>query len=72
MTAVYPVVRRREWVRPATDVCPECKGTGYTTIEVRETATVWAPEYPVTYPVTCYKTRRCWRCNGRGLVREEG
>ena len=57
--------------RPATQICPECKGKKYTTIEIREQATIGVPEYTVTYPVTCYRTRPCWRCHGRGLVREE-
>lgn len=56
---------------PATLVCPDCRGKGYTVIEVRESVTVGAPNYPVTYPVVCYRTRPCWRCHGRGLVREE-
>ena len=69
MSVTYPV-RLREWVRPAAiDTCPECRGHGYTTIEVREAVTVAAPEYPVTYPVTCYKTTRCWRCQGEGMLR---
>ncbi len=70
-TITYPI-RLEHWHSPATDVCPECKGKGYTTIEIREHATVWAPEYPVTVPVVCYKTRPCWRCKGTGRVREEG
>jgi hypothetical protein len=72
MTAVtYPVTTRHEWLRlPRTAVCPVCGGTRYTTIEVREHATVWDPEYTVTIPVTCYRTRRCWRCHGTGEVTE--
>lgn len=69
MTAVYPTVRRREWLRPAMVTCPECDGRGYTATEIREHATVWDPEYTVSIPVTCYKTRRCWMCQGTGKVR---
>ncbi len=65
-------VRSVSFPRPPTETCPECKGRGYTIIEVRELATVWEPEYPVTIPVTAYRSHTCWRCHGRGLVREEG
>jgi DnaJ-class molecular chaperone len=64
--------RSTSFPRPPTVPCPECKGRGYITIEIREYTTVWEPEYPVTVPVTCYRTRPCWRCHGRKLVREEG
>ena len=57
--------------RPATQICPECMGKKYTTIEVREQVTICVPDYPVTYPVIAYRTRSCWRCHGRGLVRED-
>ena len=56
---------------PAAQICPECKGKKYLTIEVRESVTICADTYPITYPVTAYKTRPCWRCHGRGLLREE-
>ena len=48
-------------------VCPECRGNGYTTIEIREAVTL----YEGDYPVTCYKTKPCWRCHGDGMVRED-
>ena len=67
--ATYPI-RLREWARPATRICPECVGKKYVTIEVRESVTICAPEYPVTYPVVAYKTRPCWRCHGTGLIEE--
>ena len=54
-----------------TQVCPECKGHGYTTIEVREEVTLYDQEWPVTVPVTCYKTEPCWRCHGARMVRGE-
>jgi len=67
VSTTYPL-RLREWHRPMIDGCPVCGGHGYTTIEIREPVTICAPEYPVTYPVTCYKTRPCWRCHGKGTV----
>ena len=69
-TVTYPV-RLERWVRPAARVCPECKGKGFTTIEIREAVTLYDQEWPVTVPVTCYKTRPCWRCHGARMVREE-
>ena len=66
----YPV-RLERWVRPAARVFPECKGKGFTTIEIREAVTLYDTEWPVTVPVTCYKTRPCWRCHGARMVREE-
>jgi len=52
-------------------VCPECRGRGYNTIEIREEVTLYEGDYPVTVPVVCYKTRPCWRCKGKGMVRED-
>ena len=52
-------------------VCPECRGHGYTTMEIREAVTLYDQDWPVTVPVTCYKTKPCWRCRGDGMVREE-
>ena len=69
-TMPYPTWQER-WVRPVAQVCPECKGHGYTTIEVREEVTLYDQEWPVTVPVTCYKTEPCWRCHGDGMVRED-
>ena len=69
-TMTYPV-RLERWTRPAAQVCPECKGHGYTTIEVREEVTLYEGDYPVTVPVTCYKTEPCWRCHGARMVRGE-
>jgi len=68
-TATYPVLQER-WARPMVRVCPDCTGSGYTTIEIRERVTVWEPDYPVTVPVVAYKTRPCWRCKGRGMIEE--
>ncbi len=69
-TMPYPTWQER-WARPMTIVCPECRGHGYTTMEIREAVTLYDQEWPVTVPVTCYKTRPCWRCHGDGMVREE-
>ena len=65
-TMPYPTWQER-WVRPMMIVCPECRGNGYTTIEIREAVTL----YEGDYPVTCYKTKPCWRCHGDGMVRED-
>ena len=69
-TMPYPTWQER-WVRPAAQVCPECRGKGYNTIEIREEVTLYDQEWPVTVPVTCYKTRPCWRCHGARMVRGE-
>ena len=69
-TMPYPV-RLERWARPMMIVCPECLGRGYNTIEIREEVTLYEGDYPVTVPVTCYKTRPCWRCQGGGMVRED-
>ncbi len=49
---------------------PECKGKGYTTIEIREEVTLYEGDYPVTVPVTCF-TRRdpAGAARGGGMVR---
>ena len=72
MSAVtYPMTQRHEWLRPAKQTCPECRGHGYNTMEIREAVTLYDQDWPVTVPVTCYKTKPCWRCRGDGMVREE-
>lgn len=51
--------------------CKECGGQGYTSIEIRESTVLYAETYPISYPVTCYKTVNCWRCKGTGRVPRE-
>jgi len=63
--------RSISYPRPPRLRCPECAGFGYTTMDTTENVTLWDNDYPVTVSVTCYRTRTCWRCHGRGLVREE-
>ena len=48
--------------------CPECGGTGYTTIETRESMTLCGDKYPITYQIIGYKTVKCWRCGGSKRV----
>lgn len=65
-------IATREWFHTGRRaVCPECHGHGYTTIEVTAPVVLWDPEYPVTIPVTHYRTQNCWRCHGAGFVRED-
>jgi hypothetical protein len=51
-----------------TQPCRECGGRGYTSIEIRESVTICVDLYPITYPVTGYKTVNCWRCKGTGRM----
>ena len=51
--------------------CPVCGGKGYTTIEVRENVTLCGDKYPITYPVTGYRTVKCWRCKGTKRIESD-
>ena len=65
------ILERPVAMPPRVQPCPVCGGKGYISIETRETVTICADQYPITYPVVGYKTVSCWRCRGTRRVESD-